>query len=349
MKYGKILIKNIYHMLSYSFSILKQDVYEDMALEEFDNICGLLGTILSKGISYQLKQGLYKEYVGREEDVSVVRGKILLAGTIEKRISRKQLVDCSFDELSENNVFNQILKSTSKLLIKELSDNDRELKDELRKRMLFFGEIDEIDIRQVRFDRIVFHKHNQNYRMLIGICQLIAECLLLSEENGEYHLASFIDGQKMHVLFERFLREYFTKEFPELAVSSSQIAWSLDDDNTKMLPKMQTDIMIEKGNDILIIDAKCYQSNTQVNFDKHSIISGNLYQIFSYVKNKEYSFNDPNHKVSGMLLYAKTDEDIQPNAVYQMHGNQIEVKTLDLNMDFALIKEQLNTIVDCYF
>ena len=336
-------------MLSYSYTILQQDVYKDIALEKFDNIYGLLASILSKGISYQLKQGLYKEYINKEESIPVIRGKILISGTIRNKLARKQLVDCEFDELSENNIFNQILKSTSKLLIKELSNNDKELKDELRKEMFFFSNIDEVDLRQIRFDRIIFHKHNQNYRMLIGICRLIVEGLLLSEEDGDHHLASFIYEKDMCDLYERFLREYFSKEFPELSVNARQISWSLDDDNKEMLPKMQTDITIEKGNNVLIIDAKYYQSNTQVIYDKHSIVSGNLYQIFTYVKNREYNFGDKEHKVSGMLLYAKTDEEIQPNAVYHMHGNQIEVKTIDLNMEFKYIKEQLNKIVQDYF
>ena len=43
-----------------------------------------------------------------------------------------------------------------------------------------------------------------------------------------------------------------------------------------------------------------------------------------------------------MLLYAKTDEQIQPDAEYQMSGNRISVKTLDLNLEFAEIAKQLN-------
>ena len=62
-----------------------------------------------------------------------------------------------------------------------------------------------------------------------------------------------------------------------------------------------------------------------------------------------YQFKDEDHKVSGMLLYAKTDEEIQPDNVYQMHGNQITVRTLDLNKPFAEIAEQLNTIAKTHF
>ena len=50
-----------------------------------------------------------------------------------------------------------------------------------------------------------------------------------------------------------------------------------------------------------------------------------------------------------MLLYAATDEAIQPDNVYQMGSNQISVKTLDLNQDFSEIAAQLKAIVDTHF
>ena len=50
-----------------------------------------------------------------------------------------------------------------------------------------------------------------------------------------------------------------------------------------------------------------------------------------------------------LLLYAKTDEEIQPDNVYKMHGNQITVRTLDLNKPFADIAKQLNTIAETHF
>ena len=58
-------IKNIYYMLSYAFKALNQSNYEDIAVEEFENIHNLLAAILAKGIGQQLKQGLYREYINR--------------------------------------------------------------------------------------------------------------------------------------------------------------------------------------------------------------------------------------------------------------------------------------------
>ena len=50
-----------------------------------------------------------------------------------------------------------------------------------------------------------------------------------------------------------------------------------------------------------------------------------------------------------MLLYAKTDETIQPDNTYLMSGNRISVKTLDLNLEFVKIASQLNEIVGEHF
>lgn len=92
---------------------------------------------------------------------------------------------------------------------------------------------------------------------------------------------------------------------------------------------MQSDIMLEKDSKVLIIDAKYYTRTTQSLYDSHSLISANLYKIFTYVKNKAEENKDEGCVVSGMLLYDATEEAIQPDETYQMSGNQISVKTLD--------------------
>lgn len=53
--------------------------------------------------------------------------------------------------------------------------------------------------------------------------------------------------------------------------------------------------------------------------------------------------------VAGMLVYAKTGEDITPDCVFNMGGNQIGAKTLDLNKDFNLIAAQLDAIAAQFF
>ena len=173
--------------------------------------------------------------------------------------------------------------------------------------------------------------------MLISLCQLILEGMLLTTDSGEYKLASFIDEQRMNRLFEKFILEYYIKECPQVEATASKIPWALDDGIGTMLPEMQSDIMLSSDNEVLIIDAKFYSRTTQSQFDTHTLHSGNLYQIFTYVKNKDSGLGEQPHTVSGMLLYAATDEKIQPNNTYQMSGNKISVRTLDLNREFIEI------------
>ena len=58
-----ILIRNIYYMLSYAFQELRKNNYDEISKEDFEHIQDLFAEILFKGISYQLKQGLYREYI----------------------------------------------------------------------------------------------------------------------------------------------------------------------------------------------------------------------------------------------------------------------------------------------
>lgn len=184
IKDKSIFIKNIYYMLSYAFTELKQGGYEDIAAEEFENMHNLLAAILMKGIGKQLKQGLYREYLNHKNDVITVRGKIDMPGTISHQMTRKRMLTCQYDELSENNLLNQILKTTILLLLRH-SRVDQEYKDNLKKEMMFFSNVDVLEPKLIRWSAIRFQRNNSTYRMLIGLCQLILEGMLLTTDSGE--------------------------------------------------------------------------------------------------------------------------------------------------------------------
>lgn len=228
------------------------------------------------------------------------------------------------------------------------SDIELKRKKELKKLLMYFSEVDVIDLHNANWN-FRYNRNNQTYRLLISICYMVVKDLIQTQSTGKTKAVDFLDEQRMCRLYEKFILEYYKKEVPEINANASKIEWQLADGaSLDMLPEMKTDIMLsdKSGENILIIDAKYYGHTTQVNYNKHTLHSNNLYQIFTYVKNKEAELKDkPHNSVSGMLLYAKTDEQIQPDNEYTMSGNKISVKTLDLNCDFEMIKEQLNQIV----
>lgn len=104
IKDKSIFIKNVYYMLSYAFGNLYETEYKNIAKESFDNLDNLFAAILAKGISKQLKQGLYREYVACHDNLPTVRGKIDLVETVRNQLACRKLVACDFDELSANNL-----------------------------------------------------------------------------------------------------------------------------------------------------------------------------------------------------------------------------------------------------
>lgn len=341
-----IRIQNIYYMLAYAFQVLNEQGYKNIETEEFDNTAELCAAILARGISTQVKRGLGKEYIPQTEALSSLRGKLDISESIKTQTFLKKQMICSYDDFAVNSVMNRIIKSTVLLLVK--GDISKSRKKELRKLMVFFEDVDVIDLYSVNWN-MQYNRNNQTYRMLISICYLVFKGLLQTQSDGTTKLMDFLDEQRMHRLYEKFILEYYRKEHPELTTNASQIPWQLDDDFGDMLPVMQTDIMLTKDEKTLIIDAKYYAHTTQRQYDKNTLHSGNLYQIFTYVKNKEAELAEQPHKVAGMLLYARTDEEIYPEKEYRMSGNQIGVRTLNLDGDFDMIKNQLNEIAEKFF
>ena len=341
-----IPIRNIYYMLSYAFQVLSEQGYKNIETEQFDNVAELCAAILSKGVSMQLKRGLGREYIEKTESLSSLRGRIEISESIKTRSLLKRQLVCSYDDFSENSYMNRIIKTTMELLLH--ADIATARKKELRKLLVFFGDVDLLDLHSINW-KIQYNRNNQTYRMLISICYLVVKGLLQTNTDGSTRLMDFLDEQRMCRLYEKFILEYYRKEFPQLSASASQIPWALDDGIGEMLPVMQTDIMLSHGCKVLIIDAKYYSHTTQAQYDVRTLHSGNLYQIFTYVKNKEAGLGGTPHEVSGMLLYARTDEAVQPSNTYKMSGNKISVRTLDLNCEFTEIAEQLDFIVKEHF
>ena len=210
--------------------------------------------------------------------------------------------------------------------------------------MLFFQNVQSIDVHSIRWNALRFDRNNRNYRMLLYLCYFVISEWLMTTEDGKFKMRGFSDDH-MCRLFEKFVLEYYKKHHPDLKPCAAQIDWNIETEQSTLniLPIMQTDILLTIGERTLIIDTKYYTRSMQKQFDKATIHSNNLYQIHTYVT--EY---DEYHtgKVDGMLLYAKTQEDIVPDGqLKRKDGNYIYFKTLDLNQDFENIKKQLDGVI----
>jgi 5-methylcytosine-specific restriction enzyme subunit McrC len=131
-------------MLSYAFQVLNEQGYKKITPEEFHNTAELCAAILEKGISMQIKRGLGKKYIPQTEVLSSLRGKIDIAGSIKTQTMLKKQMVCTYDDFSVNSYMNRIVKSTVVLLLR--SDIQKARKKELRKLLVYFGDVELLDI-----------------------------------------------------------------------------------------------------------------------------------------------------------------------------------------------------------
>lgn len=342
-----IPVRNIYWMLAYAFSALRGGGYASLACEEFDSAADLLAAILARGISHQAKRGLKSDYVAVHDETRAPRGRVDVSASVKANTPVKGRLVCEFDEFTADNQLNQVLKTAGLRLLS--SDAGSERKRELRRSLDYLAGVSAIDPRDICW-RLRFDRGTRTYQMLYSVCYLALNGLIQTEDAGRARLEVLCeDGMAM--LYERFVREYLRAEHGgELSVSAPHIPWALDDGNGSLLPVMRSDIVLEGRGDgavrQLIIDTKYYSHVLGEHYGKQSLHSGNLYQIFAYVKNAEERLRREGvaHEVSGMLLYARTDEAAAPCETYRMSGNSISVATLDLDQPFEGIRAQLDGI-----
>ena len=105
-------------MLSYAFSILREDGYKKVATESFENTAELFAAILISGITLQVKRGLGREYIEATESLSSPKGKLAIAESLKRQTHIKKQLVCTYDEFSINSRMNQILKSSALLLLR---------------------------------------------------------------------------------------------------------------------------------------------------------------------------------------------------------------------------------------
>ena len=345
-----IPIRNIYYMLSYAFSELRGTDYRYMNVENLETMKDLCACILTRAVSLQLKRGLIREYVTEEVELMSPKGKIEITASITSGVIQNHRLICSHDEFSENSVRNRIVKQTLTVLL--ASDVKQEYRAEIRKLIRFFADVDLIDPHIINWS-MAYDRNNQSYRFPMAICKLVLKDLLMTQSDGTFRMMDLLDERAQYAIYEKFILEYYAKEWPQLHANSSRIKWGLDNDDTPgMLPSMLSDIMLNDGHTWFIIDAKFYSKNVQNNQGRSTLISGNLYQILSYVQNKKFELGKTGKPfdVVGMLLYARTQDSLQPDGFDKnILGNRMMTKTLDLNQDPLEIAAQLDAIAEDIF
>jgi len=167
----------------------------------------------------------------------------------------------------------------------------------------------------------------------------------MEEKGGTTTFADFLQDTKMRSLFQKFALNFYRRERPDLAVGGEVIKWDATaetEEDWALLPQMVTDITLRSDAKTWVIDTKFYEEALTGRFDADRLISANLYQIFSYLRNLEKN-GGQDAVAEGILLYPCSGVELR--AGYMIQGHRIRAVTVNLDNEWSEIKAELLDIV----
>lgn len=342
---SSILVGNLYVMMAYAFRSANHIEVAEAGAFAFENAHNLFAHIVAEETSRQVKIGLHNNYLSRSSELDTVRGRIDVAATVTACSVSPGRVVCNYEELLPDTPHNRAVKATIISLARH-DDLQLEHKASLKRALPYFNRVGDESLRRIRWNDLHIHRANASYRVLLGVCELYASGLIFGDADGEFQ-AQWDPGDALDALFERFVREYFKVHYPSLSAGAKLIDWDLDksasaNTGSHLLPTMRTDVTLRNGDDILVIDTKYYSANLQLGqFGKQSVRSAHLYQLSAYVANAAASTSG---RVSGLLLYARTDAPAQPELDVVIGGHRLGATTIDLSSPWPIVKKSLDDL-----
>ena len=246
-----------------------------------NSLLDILAKVFSKKLLNELQKGLYREYVSKEEALSMIKGKILISKSIKENTINKNKMNCKYDEFTEDNLFNAILKRAINVILFSIKNND--VKKELNIINNIFNDISDIYIPN---NIILSYKLNRmNNRFLE--CFTLAKLILLNssmdkslgKENG------FSILFEMNYLYEEYIGVLLKEVFNDTNISintqekSRYLLWNTLKERNEIA--LKPDIVIYKDNKPkVIIDTK-WKSSSINNREIYS--QSDIYQMYAYI------------------------------------------------------------------
>ena len=246
-----------------------------------NSLLDILAKVFSKKLLNELQKGLYREYVSKEEALSMIKGKILISKSIKENTINKNKMNCKYDEFTEDNLFNAILKRAINVILFSIKNDD--VKKELNIINNIFNDVSDI---YVPNNIILNYKLNRmNNRFLE--CFTLAKLILLNssmdkslgKENG------FSILFEMNYLYEEYIGVLLKEVFNDTNISintqekSRYLLWNTLKERNEIA--LKPDIVIYKDNKPkVIIDTK-WKSSSINNIEIYS--QSDIYQMYAYI------------------------------------------------------------------
>ena len=161
------------------------DVYFEMYLTEIERL---------------VSKGLIKRYQKNQSNQNALKGKLLFAKNIQQNLVHRERFYCEHQVYDRNHLLHQILYKGLRILKTFVNDA---LKDRLNRLFFEFQEIDNIEISEKHFRKIVFDRKNSDYQKAFDIAKIIILNYSPSLNYGSENLLTLLFD--MNALWEEYI------------------------------------------------------------------------------------------------------------------------------------------------
>jgi len=194
-----------------------------------------------------IRMGLYRKYVTITDDVSYLKGKLLLKQQIQNTMKFNMKFHCEYDEFTSNNKENQIILHTLKKCL--ILSRRSELKTQIQKLIHQIDrQVEDKIIRMNDFKQIHYTRLNSRYRTPLVLSKLILEHTgfkNIKEMKTDLILPFFVNMPK---LFEKFLEKMFQEYYSEWNVKEqdNRNPWIREPETEDKIGEIEPDLVFYK-------------------------------------------------------------------------------------------------------
>lgn len=193
--------RNLVTMLAETLSLDIAEGEIAQLAQQNQGILEVLIRLFCDKLFFEVHRGLIRRYEGCEENLAVLRGRVVVEEQVRRNGANPERLFCRFEEFQENNPLNVVLKAAIRLLfgLARAPENQRRLTELL----LAFDAVSDCAIGALPWQRVKFDRLNDRYKDCFSLAELFLKNVPPDFGGGKSRAFSlFFD---MNLLFEEYI------------------------------------------------------------------------------------------------------------------------------------------------
>jgi 5-methylcytosine-specific restriction enzyme subunit McrC len=341
--------KNLVAMIAATVDLAIKDGGAAYVGIQSHSVLDILIKLFAEKLFEQLKRGLMRRYETREENLSVLRGRLDVVQQMRVNIGNPERLYCRYQEFQEDTPLNQVFKATLRRLLKVARQiSSQRLLAEL---LLMLDTVSDVPVAKLAWHEVHFDRMNERYRPSFKLAEMFLKNIPPDVTGGRYEgFSLFFD---MNVLFEEYIGRSAQRVMRASGVTVSlqgkggNQRYVARDSMGNAAFAMKPDIVgVREGRYEWILDTK-WKMLSQVEW-REGVAQADLYQMYAYASCYDCSkvlLLYPHHHELGGEPGVRQIFTLNPWAAIGSIEKKVMVVSVDLR-DLATVPVQLRLLLD---